>query len=280
MLYGSSCQLERGSRCNDHCYPDDCFIRSSTHPLYDCVVLLLNAVVLIFTCSIACHLNININSDVTMQSSDDQIFSLHRKNLEFSTEGFPSSETPTAGQIVALSEPSTTLGLLFQFIYPQRYPSLEKLDFDSALVLAEAAEKYVVYAAIYACKFRLMYVRALFAIREINPQLTFFIFHSEFIDSKPNELLSFAAKHNWYFLIVRLAPLLVDVPLFELSGILPSQIYTSWVSDSEYIEFTTDEFIVRLFIGKIGFLRCTMQQRKAPSRKGVTRAGTTLCSTS
>ncbi|KAE9410639.1 hypothetical protein BT96DRAFT_384492 [Gymnopus androsaceus JB14] len=154
----------------------------------------------------SCHLNININSDVTMQSSDDQIFSLHRKNLEFSTEGFPSSETPTAGQIVALSEPSTTLGLLFQFIYPQRYPSLEKLDFDSALVLAEAAEKYVVYAAIYACKFRLI----------------------EFIDSKPNELLSFAAKHNWYFLIVRLAPLLVDVPLFELSGILPSQIYTSW----------------------------------------------------
>lgn len=97
------------------------------------------------------------DSDVVVRSSDGQDFSLHKENLGLLTEGFPSAETPTAGEVVPLSESSTTLRLLFQFVYSQRYPSLEKLDLETTLELAEAAEKYVVHAAIYACKFRLRY---------------------------------------------------------------------------------------------------------------------------
>ncbi|KIK57236.1 hypothetical protein GYMLUDRAFT_61529 [Collybiopsis luxurians FD-317 M1] len=158
-------------------------------------------------------------ADLVVQSSDGVTFYLHLGNLELLTGGFPSAETPTSGLTVILNESSEVLKLLFRFIYPQRYPDIQELDFDLTLRLAEAAEKYVVYAAIYACKFRLSLSR---------------LRNSDFIESYPNELLHFAAKHNHYSMIVQLAPLLIDKPLSELVNVLPLHVYTSWSVHREH----------------------------------------------
>jgi hypothetical protein len=91
------------------------------------------------------------DADVIIQSCDNIDFYLHKRNLEFSTGGFPFAATPTNGEVVHLLESSSTLELLFQFVYPQRHPSLDRLEFDGLIALAEAAEKYEVYGALTAC---------------------------------------------------------------------------------------------------------------------------------
>ncbi|KAJ4465066.1 hypothetical protein J3R30DRAFT_3624216 [Lentinula aciculospora] len=80
------------------------------------------------------------NTNLIIHSSDNVGFHLHKKNLEFSA----------SDEIVLLTGSSATLEIMFQFVYPQRYPDLHKLDFESVMLLAEAAEKYEVFALIVA----------------------------------------------------------------------------------------------------------------------------------
>jgi hypothetical protein len=54
-----------------------------------------------------------------------------------------------------MSEESQVLDLLFMFMYPNRQPNLEKLDFRVFADLAEAAEKYEVFSAMAACHTRM-----------------------------------------------------------------------------------------------------------------------------
>jgi hypothetical protein len=68
------------------------------------------------------------------------------------SQGFPGEEISTHDEIVDLSETSDTLELLFQFMYPQPQPDLEKLFFNQLAALAEAAEKYHVYSALQVCR--------------------------------------------------------------------------------------------------------------------------------
>ncbi|KAF9064555.1 hypothetical protein BDP27DRAFT_1333421, partial [Rhodocollybia butyracea] len=63
------------------------------------------------------------DADVIIRSCDNVDFCLHKQNLHFS----------------------------FQFVYPQRHPSLDRLECDGLIELAEAAEKYEVYGALTAC---------------------------------------------------------------------------------------------------------------------------------
>ncbi|KAF9062730.1 hypothetical protein BDP27DRAFT_275478 [Rhodocollybia butyracea] len=149
---------------------------------------------------------LNPNDLIELHSSEGHMFIVQPKYLEFFTEGFPPVGTPTDGEKIYLSEPTATLQLLFQFMSPGRYPSLENLDFEAMEVLTEAAEKYVVYPAIYACQFRLR----------------------EFVETKPHELLSLAGKHNYSWIIVHLAPLLIDTPLSEVVELLPPRYYAPW----------------------------------------------------
>ena len=65
---------------------------------------------------------------------------------------FPPPEFETPDEIVWLTEDSATLELLFQFMYPQHPPELKNVDFVTVMSLAEAAEKYEVFFAIFACK--------------------------------------------------------------------------------------------------------------------------------
>ncbi|KAG5639915.1 hypothetical protein DXG03_002392 [Asterophora parasitica] len=70
-------------------------------------------------------------------------------NLDLTCEGFPplAPEFQSDGEIVALTENSTTLDLMFRFVYPRRMPNLDDVEFSVLASLAEAVEKYQVYTA-------------------------------------------------------------------------------------------------------------------------------------
>jgi DNA-binding transcriptional regulator YbjK len=92
---------------------------------------------------------------MTVSSSDGVLFKVHRKNLEFHSDVFADAANATLPQnddeIVQLSETSDVLDLLFQYMYRQRQPELKDVTFKVLAGLAEAAEKYVVPAALDCC---------------------------------------------------------------------------------------------------------------------------------
>jgi hypothetical protein len=100
-----------------------------------------------------------VDSDVTFASSDSVLFKIHRKNLEFLSEGFAAPVTTiTDGEVIPLVERAEVLELLFQFMYPQRHPDLKVVKFETLDELAEAVEKYQVYPALEICKVFMAYV--------------------------------------------------------------------------------------------------------------------------
>ena len=96
------------------------------------------------------------DADITFLSSDLVTFKLHRKYLESNTGAFPTAEFETNGEVVHLTEPSSVLEIMFQFVYPKRHPKLDKQDFISVLAIAEAVEKYEVFSAMNTCESRMM----------------------------------------------------------------------------------------------------------------------------
>lgn len=74
------------------------------------------------------------------------------------------------------------LDLLFQFVYPKRHPDLKEVEFTLLAQLAEAAEKYEVYAAMQICKVRMDCVR--FVVCMLNFNLPFQDSHMGVIQSK------------------------------------------------------------------------------------------------
>ncbi|KII91408.1 hypothetical protein PLICRDRAFT_156477 [Plicaturopsis crispa FD-325 SS-3] len=111
-----------------------------------------------------------------MRSNDRVVFKLHRKNLDTHTEGFVTDGLyPVEGEMVDLVEPSSVLDLLFQYVYPQRQPELRSLDFEVLAALAEAAEKYQIYSAMYVCMLQM----------------------TDNIPHYPFEVLEYAVKHGY-----------------------------------------------------------------------------------
>ncbi|KAJ6537290.1 hypothetical protein DFH09DRAFT_931013, partial [Mycena vulgaris] len=147
------------------------------------------------------------DADIVFQSCDGVLFSVHRVNLETHTDGFPPAEISTEGEICSLSESSGTLELLFQFIYRQRHPTLENLAFADLAGLAEAAEKYQVFAAMNICHIRM----------------------KEYLPNYAAEILSYAARHDYPILAAEAAPNLIEMPLVEVASILPPHILLPWV---------------------------------------------------
>lgn len=101
------------------------------------------------------------DADIVFKASDGVLFRIHRKNLETSTGGFsPEGLTIADKELVELTEAADVLELLFQFIYPRRQPDLLNIEFVLLAEIAEAAEKYEVYAAMNTCHSRMRYVRS------------------------------------------------------------------------------------------------------------------------
>lgn len=74
------------------------------------------------------------------------------------TGAFPPSGSFLSDEAVHLSESGATLELLFQFIYPERHPTLERLGLAELSLLSEAVEKYEVFPAMFVCHYRMGYV--------------------------------------------------------------------------------------------------------------------------
>lgn len=76
------------------------------------------------------------------------------------SEGFPGDDSNilSLNEIVDLTETASTLELLFQYMYRQPQPDLTKVQFKDLAAVAEAAEKYCVFAAMEVCKIHMKYV--------------------------------------------------------------------------------------------------------------------------
>ncbi|KAJ3880660.1 hypothetical protein F5051DRAFT_450550 [Lentinula edodes] len=148
------------------------------------------------------------DADVVIRSCDNVEFRLHKKNLEFLSGGFPPADTETnPNEIVRLSESGETLEILFQFMYPQRFPSLDNMTIDPLIELAGTAEKYEIFALIHICEVHLR----------------------SFMRQHPKKILRFAAQYDHRELVKELAPILVPyLPLSELSDLLPAHLYKPW----------------------------------------------------
>ncbi|KAJ7646060.1 hypothetical protein DFH06DRAFT_1332994 [Mycena polygramma] len=121
------------------------------------------------------------DSDITISSSDSVLFKVHRKNLELHSDIFAAAADTTQREhrdnedIVYLSEGADVLDLLFQYMYRQPQPVLQKMEFGVCARLAEAAEKYLVYSAMPAANLRMR----------------------ESVVKHPLEVLDYAARHNY-----------------------------------------------------------------------------------
>nr|GAT54404.1 predicted protein [Mycena chlorophos] len=167
------------------------------------------------------------DSDICFRSSDNTLFRIHSKNLETHAEGFPptafsaasnsrlapniagsSSSDPAAGmEVVELTERAETLELLFQFIYPQRQPDLTTLAFPVLADLAEAAEKYQVFAALDICR----------------------IFMGNGLQDNALTVLNYAVRHDYLEIADEAAPLTVSLPLDEIGKHMHPNYMGSWL---------------------------------------------------
>ncbi|KAJ7198011.1 hypothetical protein GGX14DRAFT_470686 [Mycena pura] len=152
-----------------------------------------------------------LDADITICSSDGVLFKLHRKNLELHSDIFANAANTTrpenGDEIVHLSERSDVLDLLFQYMYRQRQPDLQPVEFEVCTRLAEAAEKYLVYSAAPAAHLRL---RAS-------------------VVKHPLEVLDYAARHNYNDLATESARLSMGLPVANAVRILPPDTLMKWV---------------------------------------------------
>lgn len=95
--------------------------------------------------------------------------------------------------------------LLFRFMYPQRQPDLESIEFETLKDLAAAADKYEVYSAIQTCKMAMRYFRYLRQNTLILANMSYF---RQAASEHPTAVLVYAAKHG-YSELVKLASSLV-----------------------------------------------------------------------
>ncbi|KAJ7063680.1 hypothetical protein C8F01DRAFT_87217 [Mycena amicta] len=169
------------------------------------------------------------DSDIAFRSSDQTIFRIHTKNLETHAEGFPptafaaahrpsltpspsssssqSSSSNTDLEIVDLTERAETLELLFQYIYPRRQPDLTVLPFPVLADLAEAAEKYQVYAAMDICR----------------------IFMGNGLQDNALTVLNYAVRHDYLEIADEAAPLTISLPLDEIGKHMHANYMGSWI---------------------------------------------------
>ncbi|CAA7269257.1 unnamed protein product [Cyclocybe aegerita] len=156
----------------------------------------------------AVHTKFNAaDADVVFQSPDGVQFRVHRRNLEIVTGAFPGSEFDTCGEITHLTEPARVLAVIFDFIYPRRYPDLKDLPFETLAEVAEAVEKYEVFSAMPTCETRLR----------------------EFIPQRSLEILGHALKHGYSSLVAEAVPHICRLPLSTVMEKLPLHYLPAWV---------------------------------------------------
>lgn len=100
-----------------------------------------------------------LEADIYLRSSDGILFEAHSKNLELYSGGFPPANFADVGgderEVVQMTETSSVLALLLQYVHNQRQPDSSRFQFETLAGLAEAAEKYLVFSAMEVCKIKM-----------------------------------------------------------------------------------------------------------------------------
>ena len=89
------------------------------------------------------------NADITLQSSDNVLFRFHKNQLEAHSGAFAASAMDDP---FVLTEPSEVVDILLQLMSLQDPPDLESLEFQTLALLAEAVEKYDLFASRAVCR--------------------------------------------------------------------------------------------------------------------------------
>ncbi|KIL60520.1 hypothetical protein M378DRAFT_168008 [Amanita muscaria Koide BX008] len=148
------------------------------------------------------------DAEVTFQSCDGLCYRIHRKNLESAAAAFSAAEFVIRKEdIVPMLEHSEVLDILFVFMYPERQPNLRKVSFRVLADLAEAAEKFQLYSAMYTCN-------------------TYMVLETE---RHPLDVLVYAAKHDYQDLLDKVAALVIGQPLDTVIDRMPPEIAVAWV---------------------------------------------------
>ncbi|KZT69446.1 hypothetical protein DAEQUDRAFT_726754 [Daedalea quercina L-15889] len=168
------------------------------------------------------------DSDVTIVSSDGVLFKVHKKSLATYSEVFPDGDLATNDETVPLSERSSTLELLFQYMYRQPQPDITELPFDQLSSLAEAAEKYRVFSAMEICR----------------------VIMKASLPKNAIAVLAYAVRHGYTKVYVEAAP------------------HTIMVDPKEAFEHLGHVWFVHWVLYREPYLKVLIDARKAPSAGG------------
>ncbi|KAF7350763.1 BTB domain-containing protein [Mycena sanguinolenta] len=152
------------------------------------------------------------DADLTISSSDNVLFKVHRKHLEVHSDVFADAANATrpenGDEIVYLQESSEVLELLFQFMYRQRQPDLRHVEFPKFMEFAEAVDKYVVYSALSAME------------SQMRVHIT----------DHPLRVLDFSAIHGHADLGNEAARIAVGLSMSSAAAILSPHTFTKWMA--------------------------------------------------
>jgi len=192
------------------------------------------------------------DGDLIVQSSDEILFILRQRQITDYAGDFPvqASRYVNGLPAVVLPEPARVLEIVLHFFYPdRRYPVLEDAAFKLVMSVAQAVEKYQVFAARTICVKRLRY----------------------FVREYPALITSYATKYNHPSLINEAAPHLLFSPLYETAEQLPSSDVLSWL---RYVKATRDAMFTpaKRFIKNCQHSAFCDSSVTAPLTNGIIRA--------
>lgn len=164
------------------------------------------------------------------------LFKVHRKNLEVHSDIFADADAvsePSDPTVIQLSETSTVLDLLLQFMYRQPQPDLGGVDFAILNEVTEAAEKYRVHSAITICSVYMRCAKSFILLLWQQKSTDYKYMISNAITGHAAEVLVYAVKHDHHDVADEAAPLVLEGPLEHLLATFTDpRLLRRWVSST------------------------------------------------
>eukprot|EP00918_Siedleckia_nematoides_P004324 GHVU01009636.1.p1 GENE.GHVU01009636.1~~GHVU01009636.1.p1 ORF type:complete len:219 (-),score=1.12 GHVU01009636.1:104-760(-) len=124
-------------------------------------------------------------------------------------------------EIVSLSETSSVLELMLQYVYLQPQPDLLGVDWEVMKQLAEAVEKYEIYSAIGVCSHRMR----------------------ETIAEHPIDVLLYSVRHKYSEIMNESAEATLNIPPYTMLSCVPPNVFAAWIAyQQNYHSLITKEF--------------------------------------
>jgi hypothetical protein len=167
------------------------------------------------------------SSKIVFRTSDGELFSINRRDAEAHAGALlPGDWSPRS--MVDLSETSTILRTLFEFIGAHKHPKLLNEEFDVLAEVAKAAEKYRVFSAMNICAERMRYVWRLRYLPCL--QLMENTRFRSYGDRHPKLVLLYAAYNDYPHIFDECAPRVVTSESLEhIAPLLPDHLRLPWV---------------------------------------------------